>query len=264
MPDITSDVIKQSDKNLGDAVQVSVKDMVDFAGSSTQLVSTILRTGDSEIFKFVAEAKDNSRRRANVLDPEDIAEINIKVLETYNEQFDKIRTAFVEQGGDKLLNRFKKGTDRRNTARELAKVIEILGPKKTEFTKFLKPHSNEEFKKEGLFEWTGSLTDSSIQQAFINTYPSKAEIRADLMMGQETEPKGFPAVPSTDELKFIKGNESFNVSTANYNQAISQLENNYGKDFLENEIQTIKNVAAARKINLSEKEILFLLQKSLR
>ncbi len=264
MPDITSDVIKQSDKNLGDAVQVSVKDMVDFAGSSTQLVSTILRTGDSEIFKFVAEAKDNSQRRANVLDPEDIAEINIKVLETYNEQFDKIRTAFVEQGGDKLLNRYKKGTERKNTAQELNKVIEILGPKKTEFTKFIQPHSDESYREQGLFEWNGSLADSSIQQAFINTYPSKAEIRADLMMGQETEPKGFPAVPSTDELKFIKGNESFNVSTANYNQAISQLENNYGKDFLENEIQTIKNVAAARKINLSEKEILFLLQKSLR
>tara|TARA_B100001093_G_C26844309_1_gene1022037 strand:- start:1700 stop:2980 length:1281 start_codon:yes stop_codon:yes gene_type:complete len=131
MPDITSDVIKQSDKNLGDAVQVSVKDMVDFAGSSTQLVSTILRTGNAEMFKFVAEAKDNSQRRANVLDPEEIAKINIKVLETYNNQFDKIRESFVKQGGNKLLERFKRGTDKRNTARELAKVLEILGPKKT-------------------------------------------------------------------------------------------------------------------------------------
>jgi hypothetical protein len=84
------------------------------------------------------------------------------------------------------------------------------------------------------------------------------------MAGQEVTPRGFPDIPQTDTLTFRKGAETFDISSGNFAAAIQELENKYGKDFLDGEIATIKNVANARNIDLQDKEILFLLQKSLR
>lgn len=264
MPDISTDIIKQTNANKGDAVQVSVKDMVDFAGSSTQLVNAILQTGNSEIFRFVSEAKDNSFRRANVLDPKDIADINVKASDFFAESYEANREAFIAKGGLRLLDRYKRNPDNKTTAQELKKVLEILGPKRNEFMKFVEDHPDESLREQGLKKWTGSLEESSIFNAYMNTFPSKADIRADLMAGQEVTPRGFPDIPQTDTLTFRKGAETFDISSGNFAAAIQELENKYGKDFLDGEIATIRNVANARNIDLQDKEILFLLQKSLR
>lgn len=263
MPDITSDVITQTEDNRGDAVQVSVADMVDFAGSSIQLVSAILRDGNSEIFKFISEAKENSYRRANVLAPKDIADINERMLDIFAKSFDENRSAFLTGGGDDFLSSFKRNPKSKMTAQNLSKLVEILGPKSKEFTKFLVPHSDPDL-KDDFFEWTGGPSESSIFNAFINTFPSKSDIRSDLMRGQNTEPNQFPQVPDTSSLTFFKGSESFDIQTTDTKKAFEELESVYGKDFLANEINTIRNVASARKIQLSEKEVLLLLQKSLR
>tara|TARA_Y100000114_G_scaffold135684_1_gene136653 strand:+ start:277 stop:1884 length:1608 start_codon:yes stop_codon:yes gene_type:complete len=264
MPDITTDIIKQSNANKGDAVQVSVKDMVDFAGSNIQLVTALLQEGNPELFKFVAEAKENSYRKTNVLDAADIADINVKAAELFADSYDANRDAFIAKGGLNLLNKIKRNPNSKSTAFELRKILEALGPKRNEFTKFIEDHPDKNFREEGLKIWTGGQEESSIFNAYINTFPSKADIRADLMAGQDVTPNPFPAVPQTETLTFRKGTETFEISTANVNTALTNLESKYGKDFLDAEIATIKNVAKAKNIELQEKEILFLLQKTLR
>ena len=114
------------------------------------------------------------------------------------------------------------------------------------------------------YRWTGSTTDDSIFQAYLETYANRSQIKANLLEGVEYDASKVLPQPSGDTGGLvIVGDLNLNLKDSPLTN-LDKLRTEFGTDRVNSEIAKFQQVAAAQNLDLSDQDLLSLLIRKLR
>ena len=267
MPDSAGEFLRQNTTKSSDATQVSVTDMIDFAASTTNLIQSAMKY-DGSFFKFAKDLKDSQTYSKTILETDDKIKINQKVEEILLKNINFASDKYTIEKANTLVKRIRESegtlSDKRDISEQLKGVIENLGKYREEFMQYVEIDPDISTDNVVGYRWTGSTTDDSIFQAYLETYANRSQIKANLLEGVEYDASKVLPQPSGDTGGLvIVGDLNLNLKDSPLTN-LDKLRTEFGTDRVNSEIAKFQQVAAAQNLDLSDQDLLSLLIRKLR
>ena len=267
MPDSAGEFLRQNTTKSSDATQVSVTDMIDFAASTTNLLQSAMKY-DGSFFKFAKDLKDSQTYSKTILETDDKIKINQKVEEILLKNINFASDKYTIEQANRLVKRIRESegtmSDKRDISEQLIGVMENLGKYREEFMQYVEIDPDITTDKVTGYKWTGSTTDDSIFQAYLETYANRSQIKANLLEGVEYDASKVLPQPSVETGGLvIVGDLNLNLKDSPLTN-LDKLRTEFGTDRVNSEIAKFQQVAAAQNLDLSDQDLLSLLIRKLR